>query len=331
MNRWWVRWNAFGATLYTFLALISSPVQAQEIAETSVFIRCTTTPLPNPAGGPAGEPFEQEGSGVVISPEGYVLTAGHLVWGDAGVDAVKRQAVLDRTKCEGVLGSKREGGSDFDLNFEKGSIAHDAAVLRISIVRSDYEFLQYCRIYPENRRANFLAAGYPLGASSGPPSLRRGILSSTYATAGLLQTDILTTQGMSGGMVMLEDSEKLFGLVIANKFGQGAIPEFFGILYVHLLQGEFGVYGLTEAPKEDCTPRTRVVGPMTYRLDRSGEQQFPLPFTLQEGYCFISYISGAWTSRESAGIVPQADGQLILEYENYSPQGKEVGVTCLRI
>jgi len=126
------------------------------------------------------------GSGVIITPDGLVLTAAHVVAGPPG----RRLAVTladGRTLPAEVLGSDR--GTDLGLMQIGGANGLPTASLGDSSVL--------------RRRQWVLATGHPLGVNSGrPPVLRIGrvlSLPQPGATSGSVITDAPIISGDSGG------------------------------------------------------------------------------------------------------------------------------------
>ncbi|HDR27369.1 S1 family peptidase, partial [Rhodovulum sp.] len=156
------------------------------------------------------------GSGVLVSAEGHVLTARHVA--PAGSQCRGSPGVADPNNARVmVLQSERVPGE------------YDMALLKFAETQV-YPFLRYCRLDERMIRKRIVAAGFPNGARSFRPSFRAGILSTTETTPeGVIETDSLLAQGMSGGPILAEDETSLIGIVSGVEISAISEPDYYGM------------------------------------------------------------------------------------------------------
>jgi len=121
--------------------LFIQTAKADIIRDTIVSIKCQT----------GNEGVVREGTGILISEDGMVLTAKHVVLGTA------TQFISDIT-CEGAFGNSRLGRDT--LEFQKASSDFDAVVLRYPAI-SGAKYLTYCNIDEQLPRSQIVATGFP--------------------------------------------------------------------------------------------------------------------------------------------------------------------------
>lgn len=135
---------------------------------------------------------EGVGSGVVISPDGYVLTAAHVVAG--GIDYVRRK---DGSNLEAEV-----------LRVDKNS---DSALVRVKGING----LPCVDLSSDSPRsgANVFAIGTPAGEDLAF-SVSKGVVSGnrTFAGSTYIQTDASVNPGNSGGP-LLDEEGRLIGVV----------------------------------------------------------------------------------------------------------------------
>lgn len=197
-------------------ALIAVPAGAEvatRVSEAVVHLHCTSA---------QGLP-DSYGTGVVVSEQGHVVTADHVA--PAGYT------------CEGAISN--------------GSIAHrgltrvpyrtgvDALLLRFTASPDEtFKYLQVCELKPDFQGRDILATGY---VDSPQPSIRSGVISTTDPDEyGVIQTDVMTARGMSGGAVTLKGTSDLVGIVSGAKFDSGTgQPLLFGVVAVEFFADSF--------------------------------------------------------------------------------------------
>lgn len=287
---------------------LAAPSAAQGIDETVVFIECTS---------PGQTP--RRGSGVLVSPEGHVLTAKHVVFGAA-------ERMPDGTVCEGVIGNAKRGKDEFFL--QDFSRDFDAALLKLP--GNDYPFLKYCRLNNRFQRQTVYATGFPLKSPTGVPSSRVGVLSTTQIPAnGQIETDSTTTEGMSGGMVTLANSSHLIGIVSGVSIDPGTgIPSHWSVLAAQVLDDDFGNWGLKEDTEGCLKPRfTEVLG-KDWHAGRTVETLGVKP---EEGFCYITRVWGQFDNvKDSVAVRIDPDKGFQLEGVNAGAGDHGAEVQCVR-
>ncbi len=145
------------------------------------------------------------GTGFIVSTEGYVMTVSHLFQ-----DSDRKP--FSQVK---VLGSL---GANFDVTLPVGDIRPlqlirqntdvDAALLMLPRYSGKYPTVHFCRGAGIHQGIKLHALGFPLNM---PLSINSGTLSSKDAPRGLWKTDILLSEGSSGGPVFDETGHVVGG------------------------------------------------------------------------------------------------------------------------
>lgn len=196
-----------------FLALVATGGRVEPAASSEalvVYIECRSNDDPSAI---------RRGSGVVVSADGHVLTARHVA--------------PEGYACRGALGSRTEPlrgliPTHHNLNINPGI---DGRVLRfVGSPGETFRHARYCRVTPALVGRRLQAFGFH-EQSVAEPSVTSGILSTSIPSElGILETDVMTVRGKSGGPVFLEGSDDLVGIVAGAQFDALGLPIFYGIL-----------------------------------------------------------------------------------------------------
>ncbi|WP_165905325.1 S1 family peptidase [Rhodovulum euryhalinum] len=213
---------------------------ADEIADTVVYIECTD---------PEGR--KRVGSGVLVSAEGHVLTAAHVA--------------PRRSVCKGYPGVADSNNARV-MVLQPESVPGDYDVMLLKFSQDDdYPFLRFCPLQERMIRKRIYAAGFPNGTRSYKPSFRAGILSTTETTPdGIIETDSLLAQGMSGGPVLADDEKSLIGIVSGVETNRIGEPDYYGITPIAAITST--AFRLTENT-EGCYPDRLSPAEIEARLD----------------------------------------------------------------
>ncbi|WP_134724329.1 S1 family peptidase [Paracoccus luteus] len=308
---------ALAAAALALPGLLAAPdARAEELDPTIVHLICSSNGM------------ERRGTGVVVSPDGMVLTARHVVTGTAA------GATAD-TVCTGSLG--HANGVRVTMTIQKVSSEYDAAMLKYPGL-SGAPHLGYCDVLPRHKRAQVIAAGFPLLSATGLPSERMGILATVEpggaAAPGLIESDAATTSGMSGGRVTLAENGQLIGIVAGvSPDPATGYPNAYAVLAASRLAPEFGQYGLKTDPAS-CEPVMRVTRP----LPASGgpwlaaDPPLPLGMKAGEGFCYLVRVWGDFDDpRDSVEITVTADQEYALTGTDSASPGNHGAVAqCVR-
>lgn len=297
----------------TLALLMPALAQADELDPTIVHIECSE---------PGGTP--RRGTGVVVSANGMVLTARHVV---LGTSPTRR----DDTSCSGSLGHALTGKSG--MSFQTVSTAYDAALLKYpGLVNAPH--VRFCEVEPRHKRAEVIAAGFPLLSATGQPSERKGILATIEPDGkGLLESDAATTSGMSGGRVTFTENGSLVGIVSGvSPDPATGYPNAYAILAASRLAPEFGQFGLSSDPAL-CGPKERVlpvvVDPAAPWV--AGDEPLPLGMREGEGFCYLVRVWGAFGDIDDAVEITLQDGAYVLQGKNAATPGDHGAVAqCVR-
>ncbi len=159
-------------------------------------------------------PFNGQGSGIIISPSGYVMTNYHVVKGAQNMEVITSD------------------GSEFNARYIGGDPATDIALIRIRDKDLPYAELGNSDALKAGQFA--LAVGNALGLP-GKPSVSLGLISALgrpmphadFISEGLIQTDAAINPGNSGGPLVTLNGEVIGINSSMIPFAQGigfAIP-----------------------------------------------------------------------------------------------------------
>ena len=180
------------------------------------------------------------GTGVVISDEGYVLTASHLFRDFRGV-------AYSNSIIRGSLGVsynvKAPTGTIWPLELVRMNTDIDVALAKLPLIPNQpYKGAHFCRSLSVRAGARINALGYPLGQ---PLSVNSGTLSSKDGPRGLWKTDILVYEGSSGGPVF-DGSGHVIGIV------KGGIAEAPGNNFIVPANLMLDILQTALSPLDDC-------------------------------------------------------------------------------
>jgi len=267
---------------FIFVLVLSASVHAQILDETIVYIKCTAPGC-----------IESQGSGVLVSPKGKVLTAGHVIPKENG------------TICWGAIGNAFSPPRQMIIG--KKSSSYDAAILNFSPVGDEkFNYLQYCRLQDSLRRKTIFATGFPGHTESGVPSSRIGVLSTVLpGPKGFIETDSATTSGMSGGMVTLANSSNLIGIIVGAALDASTgLPKYSAILPAQEVATE-----LELGPESKACIKEFVAD----KKWKTGDSPLKLGVNKGEGYCFLTGVWGIFNHKEDKVWIETDDkGEFVL-------------------
>jgi len=154
-----------------------------------------------------GQQEEKTGTGFVISGEGYVLTAGHLLSDGSKIP-------YSRATIRGSLGINFDvhapTGLIFPLEFVRTNGDIDVALLKgLPLPNQKFTPVHFCRDLKITQGSRIHYLGFSLGM---PLSVNSGTLSSKEGPRGLWKTDVLVSEGSSGGPVF-DNSGHVIGMI----------------------------------------------------------------------------------------------------------------------
>ena len=145
-------------------------------------------------------PFgDSRGSGAVISPDGLILTAAHVIRGSAN------KVVFNTGPNKG----------EFETEIVFVDDRSDVAVLRAKSLRADRWFNVRLAGFPSPGDP-IMAIGYPGRPSSGDASqdfVTKGIISASNSSKGWLVADLTVASGNSGGPIISTKTGEIVGVV----------------------------------------------------------------------------------------------------------------------
>lgn len=192
---------------------------AESINAVTIYIECTTDR--------EDKPKKIRGTGVLVSKKGHVLTAKHV----AGDDDYTCKGVQENPTLptRGLIGDPRSMPNV------------DAALLQFIPGESEtFPYVKFCRLDDSLKGKPIKARGFH--KDSYELSVREGVISTINPIKGIIETDVHTAQGMSGGPVMLGDSSNLIGIVAGGGVGgdaRSADPMYYGVLAAEMIAKTF--------------------------------------------------------------------------------------------
>lgn len=190
--------------------LIEDSTSITEIAKKAgpsmVGIRMTATSSANPFFGSDGETIKAEGSGIIISKDGYIMTNYHVV-----SEADPRNRDYENVTLEVFLPDKRQAKA----KFIGGDSLNDLAVIKINLKKLPIAELGDSSKLKVGEPA--VAIGNPLGlefagsVTAGVISALNRTVSVEDRTLNLIQTDAAINPGNSGG-ALVNSEGKVVGI-----------------------------------------------------------------------------------------------------------------------
>jgi Trypsin-like peptidase domain len=298
-----------GLVAFVLLGVISiAPAAERQLANTIVYIQCSHEE-------PGGKNVTVTGSGVVVSADGLVLTARHVV---------RPENVTSPVSCRGSVGIADSGSTKLMIVQPIPALNVDVALLRFPSA-SGLEFVSHCSLENWMVYREILVAGFPNATGTGVPSFRAGVLSTvTNDSAGVLETDGPTVTGMSGGPVFSQSLGLLVGIVIGAEFDAIGMVKYYGILPVGHYASELGL------PQADgpCYRRTRGVD-LSRSAWRAGDGAVKLGVRDDEGFCFIDKVWGQFNDDADSVGVKVIDGEYVLDGVNKSGGQHGASARCV--
>lgn len=191
---------------------------------------------------------EVRGSGVVVSGDGQVLTAAHVLPKGA--------------RCTATLGTTE--GARLDLHPGPVADGFDAALARLG---TDRAFPRFATICAPEKEARITSAGFH-SRMTGPPARKEGIVSTVTLENGTIQMTAPVIPAESGGPVFLSGTTALVGIVAGADWDAMGMPVRRMVPVAALT-----AFGLT--PAVDCRPRDQIVSDevraMLARIEAQGD------------------------------------------------------------
>ncbi|EGE55749.1 UNVERIFIED_ORG: hypothetical protein GGI63_000129 [Rhizobium esperanzae] len=210
---------------------IDGPASVEQV---TVFIKCSVGPK------------TYKGTGVIVTADGLVLTAKHVV--------------PENAECAGEIG--RPSPNPTFLLTRDAHPWPDWDIIALRIAKEQgrtFPYVRYHKIVADFKGKSILARGIKAGGSE--IAVSAGIISTVNVDSrGFIETDALTSRGMSGGPVVLSDDGGLVGIIVGAELeGSPPTPRTYGVFAIQAVAADLG---LTEAPQavsvnapsEHCKP-----------------------------------------------------------------------------
>jgi len=236
----------FWATFVTIALGFVGIAEAAKVDDAIVYIECYD----------AANNRISAGSGVVVSEDGHVLTARHVFF-PKGHD-------VQTPICRASIGTA-DPNPQIRLIVPAGpDNGIDAWVGRLG-KKVDVAPMRFCEFGDDAARMQIFVSGFPGGTKTGRPSFRSGIVSTTYVDPkGIVETDGLTAQGMSGGPVVTADANRLVAIVAGAEFDNLGVTHW-GVLPV----SEFAnIFDDLESTGKSCAFEAVQGDPIEERMER---------------------------------------------------------------
>ena len=157
-----------------------------------------------------------KGSGVLVSAQGHVLTAKHVV--------------PDGASCQASVGNNTIQMRGIRKSFESRKIdtGFDALLMEFGKHAGEvFPYASVCSVTEALKGKDIIAKGFDQ-ESFGAPDTNDGTLSNTAIDFnGMVQTTAETINGKSGGPVFLKDTDNIVGIVAGAQFNaQGVVSSY---------------------------------------------------------------------------------------------------------
>lgn len=288
------------------LCLLLAPgaalAQAPSIDQTIVFIQCTTA---------AGV---SNGTGVLVSADGHVLTAAHVA--------------PEGASCAGSIGTADPGVLK-RMVIDAARSTVDARLLRFS-AQADYPFVGVCKLERGMARKPIIAAGFPANTRTGAVSFRQGVLSTVIADErGVIESDAQTVGGMSGGPVFSKNLAGIVGIVVGVEYNNEAEPSY-GILSATQIARDFE---LPASAKPCFAGEPTIELPFEASWDVVRHQpDKQVGVTADQALCAISAVYGNFNDDDDrVELIVDAQGGYVFRGENASGGKLGARVRCVRL
>ncbi|RWP10023.1 MAG: serine protease [Mesorhizobium sp.] len=282
-------------------AAAAAPAAAVE--RTIVYIQCTLGAQ------------TANGTGVIISPKGHVLTAKHVTLGPGST-------------CRGSIGVADPNALRMMVPRATNAPTNiDAALLQF-VDPQEYASMPFCKLEDWMVRRPIFVAGFPGATETGVPSFREGVLSTVFPSSdGILETDGQTVEGMSGGPVFSHNLAGVIGIVIRADFSTLGNISYYGILPVSDHATTFGLV----ASQVPCYRENREVEfSGTQAQWKAGDDTVRhLGVHVDEGVCFVAGVWGLFNDAEDSVSVELQEGEYVLKGVNKSGGQHGASARCI--
>lgn len=160
-----------------------------------------------------------QGSGVLVSPDGHVLTARHVIGADSN--------------CTASIGNNTREKRGIRPSYASRNIDDDFDIMVMEFGRDTEErfaFAPVCAMSGGLKGKEIVAKGFHKD-SFGAPSTTEGVLSSTAINYdGIVETSAMTVSGKSGGPVFLKGTDNVLGIIAGAQFTAQGVVSYYGML-----------------------------------------------------------------------------------------------------
>lgn len=295
----------FGLLLLALLAGIAAPPAKASVQQMIVFLTCE-----DPESGASGA-GTRSGTGVIVSSQGHVLTAGHVV--------------PEGGTCRGAIGVADRGATR-QMVVQPVAAPVDVALLRFTAAQ-DYTAAETCRLEDWMVLSPIRSAGFPSITATGAPLFFDGILSSPIPDAeGLLDTSAGSVRGMSGGPVFTKDLRKLVGIIVGATYDSIGAVVSYKILPVSTAMR----FTMLDSDGTPCFPRSPVVDlPPEIASWSAARGETPIGLGVEDADCFLVGISGLMNDPGDRVGIEIRDGQYVLVGDDRNGGNLRAMVRCV--
>ncbi|RVI63900.1 serine protease [Sinorhizobium meliloti] len=246
------------------------------------------------------------GTGVVVSPQGHILTAKHVIF-DPNARCQASIGVADPNSARLVIRQPANPPNEVDV-----------ALIRFAD-QQQYEYMRFCSLEDWMIRRKIFVAGFPAGTETGSPSFREGVLSTVFPNQkGLIETDGQTIAGMSGGPVFSNNLAGLVGLVIGAKFDPGTgLVNNYAILPVSDYAAIFNLT-VSDVPCYHRGNEVELPAGLAHWTSDSGPKK--LGVRVEQGICFLTSIGGMFNGPNARVSIEVENGEYVLSGVNPTGQ-----------
>lgn len=216
--------------------------------------------------GENGVPYENSGTGFIVTPAGEVFTTYHLI-----LDEAKKP--LSNLNILGAPGSRYGTYTEMEVISKDDGL--DFALMKFKGNKDDYVATKICNGYNIGSNADLIAMGYPLTMEL---SLVNGKLSNKNGPGGWYQTQTPFAPGYSGGPVFESEKGSVVGMIMG---GNTQVQSLNFFMPMHRVANFIAVLSTPPACNPDLKTISIAEGNLNYN---------------QSGYNFSSHEIVSWNS-----------------------------------
>ncbi|MCG7521927.1 serine protease [Ruegeria sp. Ofav3-42] len=245
-----------------------------------------------------------QGSGVLVSDDGHVLTAAHVVAGTTGT-AREVPDIPNDVTCKGSIGVVDPNNAQ-PMIVQPHRFTVDAVLLKF-VVPPVSGFQKACADNDTVIGRDIFAAAFRGTSNTSQVSFIGGAISTNQPDRyGVIETTAPTLRGMSGGPVFSRNGAGLVGIVGGAEFQEAdGSASYYGVVSIDLVAT--ATFSLEDSDRPCFPTRTELVSWQT------GKEPVKLDMRVDEGYCSVQSVFGQFNEVEDRVEIIEAGDHYYLQ------------------